>query len=215
MTTVIIGVGIVAMVEAQQSFMRSNAWSSQAATGAYLANEIRERMRNLPKHDPRFTVLLNDPGQPSAIFNWGREDGEVVVDDFNDIDDFDGMSFSFVGTPGPGNGDLPGPISGSRATIRHAGGLQTIADNVIPEINAAGEVVTDEAGNPVPLQGWTQSVTVEKLDPFDTSIVVANDHETPTHRVHEFPLRVTVIVDFQGPFDAVPQEVARLIWIVP
>ena len=34
LTTVIIGVGVVAIVEAQQAFMRSNGWSSEAATAA-------------------------------------------------------------------------------------------------------------------------------------------------------------------------------------
>jgi len=214
MTTVIIGVGIVAMVEAQQSFMRSNNWSSQASTAAYLANEIRERMRGLPKHDPRFLLELEESGA-QGVLNWGLEDGEVVVDDFNDIDDFDGISFSYVGTPGPMNGDLPGPISASRATIRRSSGLETVGTNIIPEINAAGEVVLESDGSVRPLQGWTQTVTVEKLDPFNTGIVVPKDHETPTHRVHEFPLRVTVIVDYQGPLDPVPQEMARLVWIVP
>ena len=47
---VIIGVGVLAFVDAQTSFIRSNNWSSQAATGMLLANEIRELTRTLPRH---------------------------------------------------------------------------------------------------------------------------------------------------------------------
>ena len=37
MATVIIGVGVLALVEAQTAFLKSNTWTSQAATATYLA----------------------------------------------------------------------------------------------------------------------------------------------------------------------------------
>ena len=52
LAVVIIGVGVIAMVDAQRAFMQSNAWSNHAATATYLANEIREMTPALPS--PRF-----------------------------------------------------------------------------------------------------------------------------------------------------------------
>ena len=52
LATVIIGVGVLALVDSQAAFLASNAWSTQTATANYLANEIREMTRRLPKHDP-------------------------------------------------------------------------------------------------------------------------------------------------------------------
>ena len=41
LATVIIGVGVVAMVEVQQSFMRTNRGSSNASAATLMANGIR------------------------------------------------------------------------------------------------------------------------------------------------------------------------------
>lgn len=208
MATVIIGVGVVAMVEAQQAFLVSNVWSSHSATGAYLAGEIREMTRNLPRHDP-VTSLYVLPGEgeiPDQLFGWGRESGEITVHDFDDLDDFNGIVFSDVGTPDPTDGDLPGPIDSF--------------GNVIMEITASGEELTsggddDTAATPVPMMGWSQQVWVEKVDPFDTREVIAPAMGSATLAPHEFPVRVTVIVRYMGPWATAPEEVTRLTWIVP
>ncbi|MDX2115443.1 MAG: hypothetical protein SFZ24_07450, partial [Planctomycetota bacterium] len=52
LATVIIAVGVLALIEAQAAFSSNNDWSTSSATGTYLANELRERMRVLPRHDP-------------------------------------------------------------------------------------------------------------------------------------------------------------------
>jgi prepilin-type N-terminal cleavage/methylation domain-containing protein len=52
LATVIVGVGVLALLDAQAAFHVSNDWSTHAATGTYLANEIRELTRKLPNHDP-------------------------------------------------------------------------------------------------------------------------------------------------------------------
>jgi len=196
LATVIIGVGVVALVEAQQSFQASNAWSSQAATATLLANEIREMTRTFPRHDPVTGLYLLD----DALQGWGIEDGEVEPGDLDDVDDFDGLTF---GT----GGDFEGPIDAF--------------GDVIPQLAADGSLVLDDEGNPLPLQGWRQAVTVEKLDPFNTALVRADDYadaplgEFAGRDVDDFPLRVTVVVTYQGPFDAEPAEVTRVVWIVP
>lgn len=208
LTTVIIGVGVLALIDAQQAFMRTNAWSTQAATATYLANEIREMARKLPRHDP-VTGLYTTGTPPATTLNgWGPEPGEVTARDFDDIDDFDGMLFVNDGTAGVADHDLAGPIDAF--------------GNVIPEILANGEVMTDGQGNPRPMQGWSQLVTVQKIDPFDMAqvrpdayTVAAVPPDFAGLRVDQFPLRVSVTVRYQGPFDAQPSDIVTVSWVVP
>lgn len=196
LAVIIIGVGVVAVVDAQQSFTRANRWSSQAATATYLANEIRELTRPLRRHDPITGLELVG----STLAGWGPEAGEVTVQDFNDIDDFAGIRFGDAG-------DMPGPINGF--------------GEVIFEIDPDGNAVLDNDGNPVPMRGWSQLVLVDKVDPFDTSLSLApNFHEpasgsSPGRAVDRYPLRVTVVVSFREPGAEQPEEVVRVSWIVP
>lgn len=195
MALIIIGVGVIAFVEAQNGFIRNNQWSSQAATATYLANEIREMTRRLTRHDP-VTGLFKDGG----LHGWGPEDGEVAATDFDDLDDFDGIRFGI-------DGDLPGPIDAF--------------GNVVPQIDSQGTVITDGDGEPVSLVGWSQTVTVTKVDPFNYTTTRSSDYEeapagsSPGVAVDAFPLRVTVVVEYQGPNDAQPREITRVTWVVP
>ena len=83
----------------------------------------------------------------------------------------------------------------------------------MPMINANGQ--------PIPLQGWSQSVLVQKLSPYNFSTVVdwsatqAAAGAFPGRAVDHYPLRVTVTVFFQGEFDAQPLAVTTMSWIVP
>lgn len=192
---VIIMVGVVAMIEAQQGFVHSNSWSSHEATATYLANEIRERVRTLPRHDPVSGLVLGTgPGGQPMAQGVGREAGEVTVLDFDDVDDYDGVEFG-------GNGNFDGPIDAF--------------GSVIPDVDEQGVTRIDpNTGQPMALQGWSQSVTVEKVHPYDYSQTLAWA-ETDTFRaVDRFPLRVTVSVSYQGPLDPQPDVVTRMSWIV-
>lgn len=210
MATIIIGVGVLAMVDAQTAFIRSNSWSSHAASATYLANEIRELTRHMPKHDPVNGLFIEDDGEGGILHGWGPDAGEITVDDFDDIDDFDGITFSFVGTAGHGDGDLPGPINAF--------------GEVIPELAIDGtELGTDGDGGFVaqPMTGWTQRVIVQKVLPFDPGTALADnftqapDGDFPGREVDEYPLRVTVQVLYQGVNDAQADMVAEVVWIVP
>jgi hypothetical protein len=76
-------------------------------------------------------------------------------------------------------------------------------------------------GQPVPLQGWSQSVLVQKMTPYDFSTAVdwtatqAAAPPFPGRTVDQYPLRVTVTVFYQGEFDAQAQAVTTMSWIVP
>ena len=196
---VIIGVGVLAFVDAQTSFIRSNNWSSHAATGMLLANEVRELSRRLPRHDPVTGLTLLGSGPTAIISVWGREGGEVDIDDIDDLDDLSNVVF------GPG-GTFPGPINA--------------IGELIQEISAEGELVFDEDGGSVPLEGWSQRVTVEKVDPYNMNLSrtvgyeQAPNSQLPFIRVDQFPLRITVSVRYQGINDPAPEEVTKLTWVV-
>ena len=197
---VIVLVGVVAMVEAQRTFMRSNSWSSHEATASHLANELRERMRSLPRHDPTIGLSFGTGPSGPVLVGLGAEPGEVTVEDFDDIDDYNGITFG-------GGGQFDGPIDSF--------------GRVIPEIDMDGEVVLDTNGVPVPLRGWSQSVEVVKVHPLnltqelDWSTTEAAAPPFPGRNVDQYPLRVTVTVNYQGPLDPEPEAVTRLWWIVP
>lgn len=202
MATVIIGVGVLAMVDAQSSFIVANQWSSHAASATFLANEIREMTRSLPKHDPVVGLYLepNSDGAP-ILRGWGPDAGETTLSDFDDVDDFDGIVFSWIGTPEIADGDLPGPVNAFR--------------EVIPGLTIEGEE-TD-----VSMQGWSQTVIVRKVHPFDFSKELSADHSEPPsgsfpgRRVDAYPLRVTVQAHFQAANAIEPLLVTEVTWIVP
>ena len=92
LATIIVGVGVLAIVVAQQAFHNQNAWSNRAATGTRLGNEIRELTFNLHRHDPVTSTAY-----------WGPEPNETSVADYDDLDDFDGAEFSTAEGLGPIN----------------------------------------------------------------------------------------------------------------
>lgn len=200
MALVVVGVGILAFVEAQGSFSRSNGWSSNAATGMLLANEIRELCRHLPRHDPVSGLTLISSGGAPTVVGWGRESGETKIQQIDDIDDLNGVSFGFAAT-------FAGPVDAVRA--------------IIPQTTDNGVVVTDSGGKTVPLRGWRQRVIVEKVDPYNFTTVRAPSYtqaansQWPAIAVDQFPLRVTVFVEFQNPVTTAIEEVTKVTWIVP
>lgn len=85
LTTVIVGVGVLAIVAAQQAYHRKNDWASRMGTAVLLANEVREMTMTLPMYDP-ITGKTN-PGPPSG----------ATLAQFNDLADFAGPVTSGYG----------------------------------------------------------------------------------------------------------------------
>lgn len=202
LATVIIGVGVLAMVDAQTSFIVSNQWSSHAASATFLANEIREMTRALPKHDPVVGLFLTTDGEGNqSLEGWGPDAGESTLDDFDDIDDFDGMVFTWLATDDIDNGDLPGPVNAFR--------------EVIPGLTIEGEE-TEES-----MIGWSQTVIVRKVNPYDFAEELDADFSEPANgafpgrTVDQYPLRVTVQVHYQSLSEIEPSMVTEVTWIVP
>ena len=80
LTTVIVGTGVLAMMEAQQAYHRKNEIATRSGTGQLLANELRELMHGMPQHS-------QIKGGDEAL-NLGPEVGEISPDTFDDLDDF-------------------------------------------------------------------------------------------------------------------------------
>jgi prepilin-type N-terminal cleavage/methylation domain-containing protein len=84
-TTVIIGVGCLGMLQLLGAGTNANSESTELTTAMNLAGNVREAMTGM-----RYA----DKGAPD---HWGPEAGETDVAAFDDIDDFNGWSSS------PGN----------------------------------------------------------------------------------------------------------------
>lgn len=214
LATVIIGVGVLAVIEAQQSFLRTNSWSTHASTATYLANEIREMTRGFPRHD-RFSggIYFTDPEDVGSLAGWGPEAGETNAGDLDDLDDLDGAVFGNATEFPDGftmSARYPGPISAFAEIIP-----ETLWDGTVESIQVQGQQQI------MPMAGWTQIVEVDKVDPLDystvvTSIAVTLDEEDNVIRaVDRYPLRVTVTILYQGEFDAEAPAVTSVSWVVP
>ncbi len=102
LATVIVGVGVLAMVSAQSAFHQKNAWSTHSSIATHLGGEIREMTWNLPRHDP----VTGDAF-------WGPEgDNEASFQDYDDLDDFDGLGGGLLFGP---------PINAQRQEIANMG----------------------------------------------------------------------------------------------
>lgn len=80
LVTVIVGVGVLGIVAAQQAYHQQNGYGQRMGAALLLANEIRELTLALP---------LTDPITGNIV--WGPETGETSVMTYDDLDDFDGM----------------------------------------------------------------------------------------------------------------------------
>jgi prepilin-type N-terminal cleavage/methylation domain-containing protein len=82
LATVIIGVGIMAMMRLVNACTTENDLAKQTTTAMLLADHIQEAMAGL---------AFNDPIAINPVF--GPEPGETLAT-YNDVDDFDGASYS-------------------------------------------------------------------------------------------------------------------------
>jgi hypothetical protein len=141
LATIIVGVGVLAIMAAQQAFHQKNAWSTHASTALRLGNEIREMTLNLPRHDP----------VTGASF-WGPEPNETWIGDFDDLDDFDGESGE-EGEEGEGvifSASLGnGPVNAMR--------------KIIPNMEGWSQTVTVTNVNPFDI--------TEALDAFESDMI--------------------------------------------
>ncbi len=217
LATVIIAVGVLALMESHQTFLRTNAWSTHTSTATLLANEVREMTRHYPRHDS-FSggIYFEDQENHTGFRGWGPELNEVLPELFDDLDDFDGVVFGDAAAA-----DLPGPIATVGGVLMRFPGPINAFSEVIPETLWSGVTAVDGDDETLPLQGWTQYVQVDKVDPLDFTTTIADDYfeaafgGTPERRVDNFPVRVTVWTLFQGNYDTEARIIARHTWVAP
>ncbi len=160
---VIVGTGVISIMQAQMAFHQQNSWSSHTSAATFLANEIREMTVRLPRHDPVTGTTF-----------WGPEPNESSVVDFDDLDDFDGeFGIGVVFSEAAGNGP----------------------------VNALREEIPDMAG-------WSQVVRCYNVDPMDMGAEGDDAMDGTTNMV-----RMEVTITYQGPNDADPTEITKLVWI--
>lgn len=80
LATIIVGVGVLAIVSAQQAYHVKNDFALKTGTAQQLAAELRERLVGLPHHDPHIAG------------SFGLDAGESAgnLADYDDLDDFAG-----------------------------------------------------------------------------------------------------------------------------
>lgn len=212
LAVLIVAIGVLAAVDAQTYFDRSNSWSSQSTVGMYLANEVRQAMEGKPRHEN--SGIAATPGSDSGE----TATGAGFLDTADDIDDFHNVTF--------------GPALGTNASGQPLALGERVA--TAGAINASGAVISDvrllataagEAGTltGLTLQDWSQHVTVEKVSPRDlTNVVawnvgVAANGSSPAFAVDRLPLRVTVDVYYRPAWVRYRDRdlpVATLTWVV-
>ena len=148
LATIIVGVGVLAMVSAQAAFHKKNAWSTHASIAMALGNEIREMTWNLPRRDP----VTGDAF-------WGPEDNELSFEDYDDLDDFDGDGGGLIFAAALGNG----PINARRKIIPNMDGWSQIVRVFnVDEFNIAVDPDRPD-DSMLPADGTTSVMAVEVI----------------------------------------------------
>ena len=157
LATVIIGVGVLSIMAAQQSFHQKNQWSTQLAIAMRLGNEIRELSLNLPHHDP-----------VTSESYWGPEPNENWVGDFDDMDDFDGMNGQgLIFSSGLGNG----PINSMREIITDMDGWsQSVSVHNVDPFDIT-ETLEDGVSNMIKVQVIIEYQGPQDPDPVEMTRV--------------------------------------------
>ena len=134
LTIVIIGAGILSMMQLFGTCTVQNADAAQMTTAMLLASHIQETMAGLPFNDPI-----------TASSHFGPEPGETLAT-FNDVDDFDGSRFN-------------PPIDATRQPIP-ALARYTQVVSVMPVYANQLSSNTDEAAPSIPKATYTGAVRV-------------------------------------------------------
>jgi prepilin-type N-terminal cleavage/methylation domain-containing protein len=81
--TALIGIAIAALMTSNISHSQANAYGMDTSTAEFLVEEVRAMMMSMDFIDP------ND-----VTDTFGTEEGEYDVADYDDLDDFDGVTIS-------------------------------------------------------------------------------------------------------------------------
>ena len=80
---ILVGLAVMCLVAANSSFTKANAAGTELSTAEFLSEQIRELTMLLPVVDPE-----------TEMSTFGPEGDEAGLADYDDLDDFNGASFS-------------------------------------------------------------------------------------------------------------------------
>lgn len=147
MATVIVGLGVAALLGSIASGTKANAGGQQLTTATFLAQEIREWTHRLPFKDPDPADALNPPGSDGS-------DPQFFVDD---LDDLMGVTYS---PPRDGRGNaIPGMVGWSETitmTWRTPSNLATVVAAGTSDMIYV-QVAVSYNGKPILTTGWLVS----------------------------------------------------------
>ena len=118
---ILVGIAIASLLAANSSFTKANAAGTELSTAEFLLEQIKELTVMLPAVDPN-----------NGMLTFGPEADEIILADYDDLDDFDGVAFS-------------PPISADRATLS---GFAAYTQHITVENVSAGnfeQVVLDHS----------------------------------------------------------------------
>jgi len=133
LATIIIGVGVLAVMGLFEACTRQNQAGAQQTTAMLLAGHVQELMEGLPFSDP------------SGAASFGPEAGETLAT-FNDIDDFDNQTFN-------------PPIDSTRSAVPALSQYSQVI-TVVPVYPNQPSSNSDEAKPELPKSAYTGAVRI-------------------------------------------------------
>lgn len=104
---VIVGVGVLSIVAAQQAYHQKNDYALRTGTAQQLAQELRERLAGLPHHDPHINPFV------TGVFGLDAGETRGNLADYDDLEDFAGT----VDVTGFGDGEEFNPPIAADGTV--------------------------------------------------------------------------------------------------
>ncbi len=122
---VLVGIAIASLLAANSTFTKANAAGTELSTAEFLLEQIKELTVMLPAVDPN-----------TGMLSFGPEADEIILADYDDLDDFDGAVFS-------------PPINNYKATLNDfAAYTQQIIDENVSATNFEQVVADHSSANP-------------------------------------------------------------------
>jgi prepilin-type N-terminal cleavage/methylation domain-containing protein len=142
MVTVIIGVGVVAMLQLLAAGTVSNSEGTELTTAINLANNIREMSIGLAYYDP------TDMAKVPPVYDWNTK--EATVKDYDNIMDLDGQTdtWNLASDPQTGYQVFSPPIDVRRDPISNYSGWAQWVKVETVSANSVSTVLPHDATSP-------------------------------------------------------------------
>ena len=143
MVTVIIGVGVVSMLQLLAAGTVSNSDGTELTTAINLANNVREFSLGLAYYDPNTDTTVNPPN-----YQWNTR--EATVKDYDNVMDLDGATDTWNQTSDPAGGyqKFSPPLDVRRDTINTYSGWEQWVKVETVSANSVATVLPHDPASP-------------------------------------------------------------------